>query len=76
MTRTIIVDTGPLVAFFDRDEIHHQWMREQTKRLEPGLMTCEVVMAEGGVSAPACARGARGAAQPHPAWVDYLAVSA
>ena len=32
--------------FFDRDEKHHQWMREQTKRLEPGLVTCEAVMAE------------------------------
>jgi predicted nucleic acid-binding protein len=46
MTGTVIVDTGPLVAFFDRDEKHHQWIREQAKRLEPGLVTCEAVMAE------------------------------
>jgi len=46
MSGTVIVDTGPLVAFFDRDEKHHQWIREQTKRLKPGLVTCEAVMAE------------------------------
>jgi len=46
MTETVIMDTGPLVAFFDRDEEHHQWVREQTKRLEPGFVTCEAVMAE------------------------------
>lgn len=46
MTGTVIVDTGPLVAFFDRDEEHHQWVREQTKHLAPGLVTCEAVMAE------------------------------
>jgi len=46
MTGIVIVDTGPLVAFFDRDEEHHQWVREQAKHLAPGLVTCEAVMAE------------------------------
>jgi predicted nucleic acid-binding protein len=41
-----IVDTGPLVAFFDRTERHHQWMRECIAELEPPLLVCEPVLTE------------------------------
>jgi predicted nucleic acid-binding protein len=41
-----IVDTGPLVAFFDRAERHHGWVAERIKELEAPLLVCEPVLAE------------------------------
>jgi len=41
-----IVDTGPLVAFFDRAERHHHWVAERVEELEPPLLVCEPVLAE------------------------------
>lgn len=41
-----IVDTGPLVAFFDRDERHHHWVAERIEELEPPLLVCEPVLTE------------------------------
>jgi predicted nucleic acid-binding protein len=41
-----IVDTGPLVAFFDRSEQHHHWSTERIKELELPLLVCEPVLAE------------------------------
>jgi predicted nucleic acid-binding protein len=41
-----IVDTGPLVAFFDRAERHHAWAVEHIERLEPPLLLCEPVLTE------------------------------
>lgn len=45
MTR-IIVDTGPLVAYFNRGDRWHRWVREQMTALTPPLVTCEPVIAE------------------------------
>lgn len=45
MTRAI-VDTGPLVAFFDRSERHHDWVCEQIDVLEAPLLVCEPVLTE------------------------------
>ena len=44
--RPAIVDTGPLVAFFDRAEQHHLWVTEQIEELDPPLLLCEAVLAE------------------------------
>jgi predicted nucleic acid-binding protein len=44
--RRAIVDTGPLVAFLDRRERHHQWVVGQIGELEPPLLTCEAVLVE------------------------------
>lgn len=41
-----IVDTGPLVAFFDRAERHHAWAVEHIEQLEAPLLVCEPVLAE------------------------------
>lgn len=41
-----IVDTGPLVAFFDRAERHHRWVAERVGELEAPLLVCEPVLTE------------------------------
>jgi uncharacterized protein len=41
-----IVDTGPLVAFFDRSERHHAWAVECIEKIEAPLLICEPVLAE------------------------------
>lgn len=41
-----IVDTGPLVAFFDRSERHHDWAAAQIEALEAPMLVCEPVLAE------------------------------
>jgi predicted nucleic acid-binding protein len=41
-----IVDTGPLVAFLDRNERHHAWAVARIDELEAPLLVCEPVLAE------------------------------
>jgi uncharacterized protein len=41
-----IVDTGPLVALFDRAERHHRWIAERFEELDAPLLICEPVLAE------------------------------
>jgi uncharacterized protein len=41
-----IVDTGPLVAFFDRAERNHRWVAERFEELDAPLVVCEPVLAE------------------------------
>lgn len=41
-----IVDTGPLVAFLDRAERHHNWVAGRIGELEAPLLVCEPVLAE------------------------------
>ena len=45
MTR-IIIDTGPLVAYFNRRDRWHRWAAEQMAALNPPLVTCEPVLTE------------------------------
>jgi predicted nucleic acid-binding protein len=42
----VLVDTGPLVAFFDRSSSQHAWVVEQFKSLTSPLETCEPVISE------------------------------
>lgn len=46
MPRAAIVDTGPLVAYFDRAERHHAWATEVVRKLQAPLLVCEPVLAE------------------------------
>ena len=46
MKPVVLLDTGPLVAFLDRREEHHEWARAQFGQLQPPLLTCEAVLAE------------------------------
>jgi predicted nucleic acid-binding protein len=41
-----IADTGPLVAFLDRAERHHEWVGQCVDALEAPLLVCEPVLAE------------------------------
>lgn len=46
MISQVIVDTGPLVAFFNKSDKHHLWCKEQFGKIAPPLLTCEAVIAE------------------------------
>jgi predicted nucleic acid-binding protein len=42
----IIVDTGPLVAFLNAQDTHHQWARETLDTVTSPISTCEAVISE------------------------------
>ncbi len=42
----LLVDTGPLVAYLDRSDSHHDWAKKEFQRLTRPLLTCEAVIAE------------------------------
>jgi len=42
----VSLDTGPLVAFLDKDDEHHAWAAEQFARIASPLITCEAVLTE------------------------------
>lgn len=46
MREVVLLDTGPLVAFLNRTDRHHEWATAQWERLRPPLLTCEAVLAE------------------------------
>lgn len=46
MNNKIIIDTGPIVAFFCENDRHSQWTQEQFCRLKPPFYTCEAVITE------------------------------
>jgi uncharacterized protein len=46
MKEVIIMDTGPLVALFDKRDPDHLWAREEMNRLPDRVITCEPVLME------------------------------
>jgi predicted nucleic acid-binding protein len=41
-----LLDTGPLVAFFDRSDADHAWAKEQWAQAPVPMLTCAAVLAE------------------------------
>lgn len=41
-----LLDTGPLVSFFDKSDKYHSWAVRQWSRAPIPLLTCEAVLAE------------------------------
>jgi predicted nucleic acid-binding protein len=46
MNAPVIADAGPLVAYLDRSDQHHDWAVATFSQLTDPLLTCEAVMAE------------------------------
>jgi predicted nucleic acid-binding protein len=42
----VIIDTGPLVAFLVKEEIHHEWVVKQFQILPAPFVTCDAVLTE------------------------------
>jgi predicted nucleic acid-binding protein len=45
VTARLLVDTGPLVAFFSASDTHHAWV-QRAWRIKATLLTCDAVIAE------------------------------
>lgn len=41
-----VCDTGPIVAYLNRSDPHHEWAAAVMKQVRPPLLTCEAVMTE------------------------------
>ena len=46
MQQKVIVDTGPLVAFFNKNDSYHQWAKDKFVNFAPPIITCESVISE------------------------------
>jgi predicted nucleic acid-binding protein len=46
MIHPVLLDTGPLVAFLNSRDTHHEWTKQQWAIIKPPLLTCESVLAE------------------------------
>jgi predicted nucleic acid-binding protein len=44
--RRVLLDTGPLVAFLDRADRYHDWVKTQWEGIRPPFLTCESVLSE------------------------------
>ncbi len=42
----IIIDTGPIVAFLNRNDRYHEWAKNQFSLARPPFITCESVISE------------------------------
>lgn len=43
---TVLIDTGPLYAFFDWNDQCYEWAISQFSQLKPPFITCEAVITE------------------------------
>jgi uncharacterized protein len=49
-----IADTGFIVAFGNRDDVHHAWALEVARKIIEPLLTCEAVLAEAAFHLRSC----------------------
>ena len=66
MSPRVILDTGPLIAFLNSRDGHHEWARGEWARVKPPFLTCEAVIAE------ACFLAHRLASRAHEAVVSLV----
>lgn len=43
---SILIDTGPIVAFLNKNDQHHDFVEDQMGKLPPPFFTCEAVLTE------------------------------
>lgn len=46
MIKPVLLDTGPLVAFLNRNDADHDCAVARFKEIEPPFLTCEAVVSE------------------------------
>lgn len=46
MEKSVIIDTGPIVAFLNRSDSYHSWVKGNLDKLKSPLITCEAVISE------------------------------
>jgi predicted nucleic acid-binding protein len=44
--RSVLLDTGPLIALIDHRDQHHVWVQSRFAEILPPLLTCEAVLTE------------------------------
>ncbi len=44
--RKVLLDTGPLVAFLNKQDLYHEWSIAQLATMSPPLLTCEAGLSE------------------------------
>lgn len=44
--KRVIIDSGPLVAFLNKNDPYHEWVKTQFSIIIPPLITCESVISE------------------------------
>jgi uncharacterized protein len=42
----VIIDTGPIVSFLNKNDMHHQFVVSEMAELKPPFYTCEAVITE------------------------------
>ena len=42
----IIIDTGPIVAFLNKNDSYHNWAKNQFSLMSPPFISCEAVISE------------------------------
>ena len=46
MNESVLIDAGPLLAWLNQDDQHHEWASGHLAQLRPPLLTCEPVLSE------------------------------